>query len=96
MTVNRHVSKASSKAKMPVLDPADDAPELTEAWFATADLMMNGEVIRRGRPRGESNKVAVSIRLSPEVVEFFRGTGPGWQTRIDDVLRRSVRARRGR
>jgi uncharacterized protein (DUF4415 family) len=29
----------------------------------------------------------VSIRLSPEVLRHFRERGPGWQTRIDEVLR---------
>jgi uncharacterized protein (DUF4415 family) len=32
----------------------------------------------------------VSIRLSPEVVEHFKKTGPGWQTRIDEALKKVV------
>jgi uncharacterized protein (DUF4415 family) len=91
--VNRHVSKASSKTA-PALDPADDAPELTDEWFAQADVMIGEEIIRRGRPKGDANKIPVSIRLSPEVLDHFRGTGPGWQTRIDETLKRSVRRAR--
>lgn len=75
-------------------DPDDDAPELTDQWFAEADLMIGDKVIRRGRPKGDANKVPVSIRLSPEVLDHFRGTGPGWQTRIDETLKRSVRRAR--
>jgi uncharacterized protein (DUF4415 family) len=56
--------------------------------------MIGDEVIRRGRPKGDANKIPVSIRLSPEVLDHFRGTGPGWQTRIDETLKRSVRRAR--
>ena len=46
---------------------------------------------RRGRPPlGETAKVQQSLRLSREVIEHFRATGPGWQARIDDVLRKYV------
>lgn len=40
----------------------------------------------RGRPKSESKKVLVSIRYSPEVIAYFRGTGEGWQARMDGVL----------
>jgi uncharacterized protein (DUF4415 family) len=47
---------------------------------------------RRGRPPlGEAAKVQQSLRLSREVLDHFRATGPGWQSRIDEVLRRHVR-----
>ena len=42
------------------------------------------------RPRGPQKaptKVATTIRLSPEVVQAFRATGEGWQTRIDAALK---------
>jgi uncharacterized protein (DUF4415 family) len=46
---------------------------------------------RRGRPPlGSEAKVPQSLRLSREVLEHFRATGPGWQARIDAVLRRHV------
>ena len=43
------------------------------------------------RTRGSQKaptKVPVSIRLSPEVIEHFKAGGPGWQSRIDDALRK--------
>ncbi|MBK1620494.1 hypothetical protein CKO42_19065 [Lamprobacter modestohalophilus] len=43
-----------------------------------------------GRPKADSTKQPVSIRLSPEVVDYFKAGGPGWQTRIDAVLREYV------
>ncbi len=41
---------------------------------------------RPGRPLG-SGKELVSLRLDLEVLESFRATGAGWQTRINDVLK---------
>ena len=41
----------------------------------------------RGRPKSENKKLLVSVRYSPEVVEYFRSTGAGWQARMDGVLR---------
>jgi uncharacterized protein (DUF4415 family) len=45
---------------------------------------------KRGRPFAETTKTKVSIRLSPEVLEALRATGKGWQTRVDDVLRKEL------
>ena len=44
----------------------------------------------RGRPKSEKKKLLVSVRYSPEVVEFFKSTGEGWQSRMDGVLRQYV------
>jgi uncharacterized protein (DUF4415 family) len=41
----------------------------------------------RGRPRLQDPKRLVSLRLDPDVVARFRATGPGWQSRINEVLR---------
>lgn len=86
----------------------DDNPELTDEWFARARPA--AEVLReqfgaeavahllkpkRGRPPKAARKRAINIRLSPEVLEHFRATGPGWQTRVDEVLKSHV-ARRTR
>lgn len=56
--------------------------------------MRNGMLNKGGRPRSPHPKRPVSIRLSPEVVEYFRSTGKGWQTRIDEVLREYVASHR--
>jgi uncharacterized protein (DUF4415 family) len=44
----------------------------------------------RGRPKSENKKLLVSVRYSQEVVEFFKATGDGWQSRMDGVLRQYV------
>ena len=39
-----------------------------------------------GRPLAEVTKDKITIRLSREVTEYFRATGKGWQTRVDQIL----------
>lgn len=49
-------------------------------------LSLQAKLKPRGRPVAETTKERITIRLSPEVVEQFRATGAGWQTRIDAAL----------
>lgn len=79
------------------LRAVSDNPELTKADFAKArpfsevfpDLSAS---IRKGRGLNKApTKKLVSLRLSPEVVEHFKSTGPGWQSRIDETLRKAVK-----
>ncbi|WP_408297938.1 BrnA antitoxin family protein [Paraburkholderia sediminicola] len=41
----------------------------------------------RGRPRLETPKVLLSVRYDADIVETFKATGDGWQTRMNDALR---------
>jgi uncharacterized protein (DUF4415 family) len=41
----------------------------------------------KGRPKAAVTKERITIRLSPEVVQTFRATGEGWQTRMDAALK---------
>ncbi|MFC3703289.1 BrnA antitoxin family protein [Devosia honganensis] len=74
-----------------------DNPEWTEADFQRArpaHEVLPEQVLKafpktRG-PQAAPKKIPVSIRLSPEVVERFKAQGPGWQTRIDDILKKAV------
>ncbi|MGA8727683.1 MAG: BrnA antitoxin family protein [Terracidiphilus sp.] len=74
-------------------DPND--PEAARDWFARADLIRRGKVVRRGQrgPQKAPTKKLVSLRLSPEVIDHFKATGPGWQTRIDSTLLKSIKKR---
>lgn len=62
----------------------DELPELTE------DMLAKAKVHRGGRPRSASSKVLLSVRYSREVVDFFRATGDGWQSRMDGALKEYV------
>lgn len=47
-----------------------------------------------GRPRAEQRKVSTTIRFDADVLAAMKATGPGWQTRINDIVRDFVRQRR--
>jgi uncharacterized protein (DUF4415 family) len=72
------------------VDP-DDAPKLTKEWFERADLYHGDKLIRRGRPKAEVTKKLVSLRLDRDVIDHFQRSGPGWQRRINDALRKVAR-----
>ena len=58
----------------------DDNPPLDAAFLAGM------KPSRRRRPKLEAPKVEVKIRLDANTVEHLRGSGPGWQTRVNAVL----------
>jgi uncharacterized protein (DUF4415 family) len=64
----------------------EEIPEMTQEMAEAGDLYIGDKLIRRGRPPKEKKKVAISIRLSEDVLEAFKFCGPGWQTRIDEAL----------
>jgi hypothetical protein len=72
------------------IDP-DDAPPLSQIFFERADLLDGVTLKRRGRPKLESTKEPVKIRLDTDVLNALRASGDGWQTRINDTLRASLR-----
>lgn len=72
------------------LDP-DDAPVLTEEFFERADVYDGNKLVRAGRPPSTNPKQALKLRIDPDVVAYFRATGPGWQTRINDTLRKAAK-----
>ena len=47
----------------------------------------------RGRPRLETPKERINIRLSYEVIQHFKSSGAGWQTRIDAALREFIQSK---
>jgi uncharacterized protein (DUF4415 family) len=71
-------------------DP-DDAPELTESFFKHADRYDGATLKTRGRPKAAVTKEAVKLRLDADVLAALRASGEGWQTRINDTLRASLR-----
>lgn len=62
----------------------EELPELTEEMMARATLK------RAGRPRLESPRELISLRLPPDVIAKWRATGPGWQTRMAEKLAEAV------
>jgi uncharacterized protein (DUF4415 family) len=83
MNAKRKRSARTSQSK-------DDPPEITAEWLASADLYKGSKLIRRGRPPMENPKQLLSLRLPPEVISGWKSSGPGWQTRMAEVLRKSA------
>jgi len=75
----------------------EENPEWTDEMFAQAKPMtkVDPELVEisksiRGRPKAENQKILLSVRYSPEVVNFFKSTGKGWQVRMDEVLQNYI------
>ena len=75
-----------------------DSPELTRADFALAkpakdvlpEEVYTAIIRKRGQrgPQKEPVKVPVKLRVDPDVIKAYQSTGKGWQTRMNEVLRR--------
>lgn len=94
--------KVSDESSVFEIDPDDEIVEFNDSFFENARVVIGGRVVReatgtalrRGRPpkaEGE-RKVLVSLRLAPDIIDWFRATGPGWQTRIEEILRAQMAA----
>ncbi|MDP2795720.1 MAG: BrnA antitoxin family protein [Sulfurisoma sp.] len=86
--------KHEAVADVPVsFDPAVDPYDPNDA--AAVEAFWKAAVVRRPGQRGAQKapkKVATAIRLSSEVVDYFKTGGPGWQTRVDAALLEYVKA----
>ncbi|MBA4162776.1 MAG: hypothetical protein C0515_11995 [Novosphingobium sp.] len=76
--------------KKPVGGLNEVKPELDDDWFAEADAYVGTKLVRRGRPRVANPKKPVSLRLDSDVIDWFKRSGEGWQTRINDELRKAA------
>lgn len=80
-------------SRLPVIDDDGEVGDLSEVdprLFRPAHEVLPTDLRKllgvRG-PQKRPTKVATTLRLSPEVMEAFRASGPGWQTRIDAALK---------
>lgn len=80
--------KRTTKKKW--IDP-DEAPHLDREWFARGEIREGDRLIRPGRPKAETPKEAINIRLDPDVLAHYRAAGPGWQSRINKDLRKAAK-----
>lgn len=91
---------AKSPASKPAWVDPDDAPELTDELLDKATFKVGERVVspeayatafkaatKMGRPKLERPKRPVTIRYDADVIDAFRATGPGWQTRMNEALR---------
>jgi uncharacterized protein (DUF4415 family) len=88
-TIKRSIRIPTDSENRAILRAAKADPDAQPLSAIQLTRMVPLKVIL-GRPKLESPKQLVSIRYSQEVLEFFRGTGAGWQSRIDGVLKEYV------
>ena len=80
--------KHATTAKLPKKTSAKVSDSDNPAW--TED-MLGAPVVRRGRgPQAAPTKVLTSIRLDADVLDYFKSQGTGYQSRINDALRKAV------
>lgn len=65
----------------------DDAPDLSAPYWVDK---LAKTTVQRGRPKADVTKVSTTIRLDPDVIEAFKAQGAGWQSRINDALRKAA------
>ena len=99
------MSREKVEAKLAALPKPDltdlDNPEWTDEDFARAvgpeslapeELAAFPRTVARlrGRPKLDAPKEAVSLRIDRDVLAYFRGTGAGWQGRLNEALRKAM------
>ena len=87
MNANKTASRHSLKSDMARVDAHilkkeeyEDLPELTEEMLARA------KVNKGGRPLSSNPRKLISLRIPADVIELWKATGPGWQTRMAERL----------
>jgi uncharacterized protein (DUF4415 family) len=89
MTASKPVSRRSLKSDLVRVDAHkikkgeyEELPELTE------DMLAKAKVKKGGRPVSLNPRKQLTLRLPADVIEKWKATGPGWQTRMADRLSR--------
>jgi uncharacterized protein (DUF4415 family) len=95
MTGNSDVSGSDfAKIDAHEITPAEyeDIPELTDEDFARGTIRVNGIPVSkpRGRPPVSGGKEQIAFRVDKDVLQKFRADGPGWQGRMNEVLRKAA------
>jgi uncharacterized protein (DUF4415 family) len=89
MTASKLASRHSLKSDLGCVDAHrikkseyEELPELTD------DMLARGRISKGGRPPSENPRKQLTLRLPADVIERWKATGPGWQTRMADRLSR--------
>ncbi|MDQ1186507.1 BrnA antitoxin family protein [Agrobacterium larrymoorei] len=94
----RPLTKEEEVEVQRMIDRDPEAPEATDEQLAQAKSFrqvfpelaesIDREIARRGRPKAESHKTSVTIRLDPDIVAHYKASGKGWQSRMNNDLRK--------
>lgn len=89
MSVNKNVSHRSLKSDLTRVDAhALTKEEYEELPEITDEMLSRAKVNKGGRPVSDNPRKLISLRLPVDVIERWRATGQGWQTRMAERLRK--------
>jgi uncharacterized protein (DUF4415 family) len=89
MTANKPASRRSLKSDLARVDAHTVKPEeYEELPELTAEMLGRAKVNKGGRPLSPNPRKLISLRLPADVLERWKATGPRWQTRMADRLRK--------
>ena len=87
MNANRPVSRRSLKSDLARVDAHRLQPEeYSELPELTDDMLARAKVNKGGRPLSPNSSKRISLNLPASVIERWKATGPGWQTRMAERL----------
>lgn len=83
-------ARRKALANLAAMTDAEDAAITADALADLDNPPADDLLRRRGRPPADNPKLAIKLRLDPDIVERFKAGGPGWQTRMNDALRKAA------
>ncbi len=87
MTVKKRASRRTLKSDLTKVDAHLIRPQEYKELPELTDRMLSRAVVNKGgRPRSPNPRKLISIRLPVDVIERWRATGPGWQSRMAERL----------
>ena len=87
MNVNKRVSRRSLTSDLKQVDAHVIAPqEYDELPELSDDMLSRAKLNKGGRPVSANPRKPISLRLPADVIERWRATGTGWQTRMAERL----------
>ena len=87
MNERKHGSRRSLKSDLARVDAHSVKPEeYAELPELNEDMLARAKINKGGRPLSSNPRRLISLRLPADVIERWRATGPGWQTRMAERL----------
>lgn len=89
MTGRKRASHRNWKSDLPKVDAHVIQPEEYEELPELTEEMLSRAVVKKGgRPVSSNPRKLITLRLPADVIERWRATGPGWQTRMAERISR--------
>lgn len=81
--MSKRSSRRTLKSDLAKVDAHSIQPhEYRELPTLTEQMLASAVVNKGGRPRASNPRKLITIRLPADVIDAWRATGPGWQTRM--------------